>query len=417
MKKTLFFVVLFCMTLYTSSLKAQNYNEEQVPTYTLPNPLLSSNGSLVQDTHKWEKEQRPYLMSLLSEHVYGYLPTQKVKATYKLLQTNPSCLNGKATMQQVLFTFTTEQKSHQALLLVYIPNERKGRVPVFVSYNFKGNHTVSMDEEILYSPYFKQFTDPSNSQLTRGQKISRWSLPLIIESGYAVATMCYMDIYPDHKEGEAESVLTLFPSNTSKNRGQALAAWAWGSSRIADWLQKQPWVDTEKLAIMGHSRLGKAALWAGAQDTRFKVVISNNSGCGGAALSRREFGETVNKINSSFPHWFCPNFHPYGTNVNALPIDQHTLLSMMAPRYLYVASAEDDKWADPRGEYLSAYQASSVYTLYGLIGLQTPAMPKVNQPVMNNIGYHIRTGKHDVTEYDWKCYIEFCNKAFGLMEN
>lgn len=412
MRKSLIFALLLTATFYATRVIAQNYDERLVPTYTLPDLLLMRDGNTVQNTHEWEIQQRPYLMDLLAEHVYGYSPKQKIKASYRLLHKNTEALDGKATMQQVLMRFSTEEKTTEALLLVYVPNNRKGRIPVFVGYNFKGNHTVSHDEEILYSPYFKQFTDPSDSHLIRGQQVSRWSLPLIIESGYAVATMCYNDIYPDHKNGEPESILSLFKDSNGTNRGQAIAAWAWGSSRIADWLEQQPWADPHRLIVIGHSRQGKAALWAGAQDTRFKVVISNNSGCGGAALSRREFGETVAKINQSFPHWFNPNFHKYGTNVNALPVDQHTLLAMMAPRHVYVASAEEDRWADPRGEYLALYHASSVYSLYGLKGIQTPAMPSVQQPVMNHVGYHIRTGKHDVTEYDWKCYIEFCDRAF-----
>ena len=413
MKRIIPIAVTAAMAFGTPKVWAQNYDETLVPQYTLPSVLTMASGAKVQSIEEWEKTQRPYLMKLLAEHVYGFTPTQKVKATYKLLQENPNALNQKATMQQVLFTFTGNGKTVQATLLAYIPNNRKGRVPVFVGYNFKGNHTISHDKEILYSPYFERMADKTNKRLERGQQTSRWPIELIVENGYAVATMCYHDIYPDQKDGEAQSVVGLFPENTQPNRWQSIGAWAWGSSRIADWLQQQPWADATCMALMGHSRQGKAALWAGAQDTRFRVVISNNSGCGGAALSRREFGETVETINASFPHWFCPNFAKYGKNLNALPVDQHTLLAMMAPRHVYVASAKEDRWADPRGEYLAAYHATDAYTLYGLKGIVTPAMPPVHRPEMQHVGYHIREGIHDVTEYDWKCYIDFCNKAFG----
>ncbi|MGI6571902.1 MAG: alpha/beta hydrolase family protein [Fermentimonas sp.] len=415
-----------------------NYDEEKVPKYVLPELLQLQNGERVKSVEQWEKQRRPEIMELFASEVYGRTPTDRINVVYETITENPNALRGKATARQVRFTFSSENgdkdraksvsenETREAILLLYIPNKRKGKVPIFVGYNFNGNHSITHEVTVLYPPTLHLVKKLGSPEWERGNQTRRWPLEMIIDRGYAIATMCYHDIFPDNPRMKERSVIPLFTGYTTNSTGttgsdanrntsdewQALSAWAWGSSRIVDFLETREEIDSDKIAIMGHSRQGKAALWAGAQDKRFKVVISNDSGCGGAALFRREFGETIDIINNAFPHWFCGNFQKYNKREPLLPVDQHQLIALIAPRKAYVASAEEDLWADPKGEFLSAYHAGPVYRLYGLSAINSEKMPELHAPIMEDIGYHIRAGKHDVTDYDWKCYLDFADKHF-----
>ncbi|MEZ6071588.1 MAG: acetylxylan esterase [Pirellulales bacterium] len=316
--------------------------------------------------------------------------------------------------------FSNEYGDHTANLLIYLPNNVEPPVPTFLTLNFLGNHTIDDDPEVIIPSSWVRagedygVTQHRANERGRGVAKPRWPIRHILERGYGVAALYYGDIEPDHDGGFVQGVRRLFhqggQSQPAVDEWGAIAAWAWGCSRALDYFQTDDGIDHTRVAVMGHSRLGKTALWAGASDPRFALVISNNSGCGGAALSRRRYGETVSIINHNFINWFADRFNDYIDHENDLPVDQHEVMALVAPRPLYVASAVEDRWADPRGEFLAAQAASPVYELLGVAGLPADAMPEIDHPVTGTIGYHVRTGKHDVTPYDWEQYLDFADR-------
>jgi hypothetical protein len=307
-------------------------------------------------------------------------------------------------------------------LLLYLPNnvKKQGRkVPLFLGLNFFGNHTVHKDPAISITRNWipnDSMTKGRAPDMLRGIQSSSWPVEFILRHGYGLATVYCGDIVPDRNDALDLGILRWFREHEAgKPLGDswgAIGGWAWGLSRAMDYLERDTDLDSNKIVVMGHSRLGKAALWAGAQDKRFAMVISNESGCGGAALARRKLGETVAQINSSFPYWFCDNFKRYNDMEDDLPIDQHELISLIAPHPVYVASAQLDLHADPMGEFLAAKNANPVYRLLGTIGLPSEVLPAINVPVMGTIGYHIRKGRHGITLFDWAQFITFTNMHF-----
>ncbi len=421
--KAILFVMLFS-SLFISGTFAQKRNviddEAKVPEYKLPDVLTRFNGGRVKSAKVWFNKQRPEILKKFTDEVYGKVPGKLDIADVKVWETSDDAINGLAIRKQLSLFFKKGDRTLEVNVLMYLPKSQQ-KAPVFLGYNFSGNHAVYNDPNIRLTESWVN-NDPSvgiiNNQVTeqsRATASSRWPVEEIIKAGYGLVTVYYGDVDPD-KNDFSDGIEPFFyqpnQNHPKYDEWGSIAAWSWGLSRVMDYLEKDDLVDSKKVAVLGHSRLGKAALWAGATDQRFAMVISNESGCGGAALSKRIFGETVQIINTSFPHWFCGNFLKYNGNEEELPVDQHMLLALIAPRPLYVASAEDDKWADPRGEFLSAKYASAVYELLGLEGLPAKEMPEVNHPVMGTIGYHIRSGKHDLAPYDWQQYIKFADKFF-----
>lgn len=415
-------IYIFLLTCFQVSGQIEvNYDETGVPPYVLPDLLKHQNTGLSIDTPADWENHRSELLGSFRQEMYGEFPDGNIDVSF-IVNNSTKVFNESAWRKEVTINLENRitHENHDIHLLIYLPVSPTP-VPLFLGLNYYGNHTVDEDPGITIHPAWvsnnEDFDIKNNlaGEKARGVRSNRWDMSSMLKNNYGFATMHYGEIDPDYDDNFQNGIHQLLAEDVDRSKLSSISAWAWALSQAMTYLAQDPQVASEKVVVFGHSRLGKTALWAGAQDQRFAMVISNNSGCGGAALSRRKYGETVQHINSRFTHWFCDRFNHYNGNESGLPFDQHSLLSLIAPRSLYVASAAEDRWADPLGEFLSAKFACEVYNIYGKPSIWQETMPELNTPVKKGkVGYHIRTGKHDVTDYDWQQYIQFADMQFGV---
>ncbi|AJP74544.1 hypothetical protein TS85_14560 [Sphingomonas hengshuiensis] len=390
-----------------------NSDEARVGAYTLPAALVAQDGRAVTDARGWRK-RRAELLHLFEQSIYGVAPAPLRQQRY-VIDEQGAALDGLAVRRQVTILLDGRRDGPQMRVLLYLPAHATGRVPVFVGPNFHGNQAVAADPAIAITPSWVTpatgIRKGSATAQSRGIDAAEWPIEAILKAGYGVATYCTGDLYPDDENKRGDSIQPGFGTNASDPaHWGAISVWAWGLSRAYDYLATDRGVDARRVIVFGHSRYGKAALWAGARDERFAMVIANDSGEGGASLYRRDFGETIRVMNN---YWFAPRFKTYAMREDALPVDAHELIALVAPRPVYIASASEDWWSDPRGEFLAAKGADSVYRLLGAGGLDSVEMPAPDTPVRSRIGYHLRTGLHALTASDWGNFIAFADHWLG----
>ena len=398
--------------------ESQHWIQHDSVNYPIRNPLVSENGTLIKTVKQWEIIRRPELYKLFEQQMYGEVP-EGINVKFREIYASSNYLEGKASLREFEMLVNDELIPQMHILFI-IPNGIKGKIPAIMGYNGSGNWTQCTDT-LVYLMTKEEISkriipERVESTMNRSRRAtsSVTTAERVIDNGYAYITACYWELEPDNNECFAGGVRSLVSKGKplANNQWGAIAAWAWGMSRMLDCAELVQTIDVTRCAVVGHSRLGKTALWAGVTDKRFAIATSSDSGCGGASLSKRVSGESVEQINTVFPYWFCKNFHSYNGKEEELPMDQHQLLALIAPRPLYVCSAIMDAWADPLGEYLSVYYANPVYLLYDKqpMPYTKDILPPVNTPQIGDVAYHVENAGHSFSAYDWEQYLLFFDR-------
>ncbi len=374
-----------------------NVYEEKVVAPVLPELLLLADGTPVTTKALWETRRRPELLALFESEIYGVAPPKPAGLTFRVTETDSKALGGQATLKRITISFPVGGQTFSFPLTLFVPNQRAGKAPVFLLLNHRGADN----------------TDP-----TRKIRSEFWPAEYVIARGYAVAAInVAADVDPDVKSGVTTGIRHFYRTHHPKPETltwATLSAWAWSGSRAVDYFETDSAIDRARIAVIGHSRTGKTALWAGAQDTRFALTCLSGAGEGGPSLARRNFGETLGAVATNFPHWFTPKYATYANKVDTLPVDTHQLLALVAPRGYHAGEATLDLHADPRGSWLALVEAERAWALYGRTKPAPREMPLVHAPYTNGpVGYHLREGVHNLTAYNWKCFLDHADALYG----
>lgn len=412
----------------------------------LPDPLLMMNGERVTDREQWGQQRRPELKALFQHYMYGTIPPAPAHLDFTVERVDNHFFGGKATKKEVTISFDSATNAPRIHLLLVIPNTHPGEqavrppatngsaarvrnlrrprrlnrdrgFPVFVGMNPCGNHTLVTDTNVALSTSWMSKScagcvDHHATEASRGTQVDVWALEQSIDRGYAVTTFYCGDIEPD--QTNAPDGLRAWLNRSTDggtNDCSTIAAWAWGISRAVDYLVTDKQIDARRIAVTGHSRLGKAATLAAAFDERIALAVPLQAGCGGTAPSRGKTGESVKAINERFPHWFNAEFKKFNDQPDRLPFDQHCLIALIAPRPVLIGCARGDTWSNPAGQFEMLQAADPVYHLLGADGLEAKQMPETNQLIGNRLGYFIRPGNHSMTKADWKMFLDFADKV------
>ncbi len=378
----------------------------------LPDPLVMLDGTRITTKEEWFQKRRPELKALFAHYMYGNTPPAPERITSTVERVDRNALGGKATKKEVIISFGPADAPKISLLLV-VPNQ-EGPVPIFLGLNTHGNHTALDDPSIpIPTTWVPTHPDGKARETDRGIHRDVWPFDQVIARGYGLATFYSGDVAPDHP-GLQDGVFPHYrkPGETKPeaNSWGVVAAWAWGLQRAVDYLQTDPTVDRERIAVVGHSRLGKAAMVAAAYDERVALAIPHQAGCGGTAPSRGRIGESVKDINDHFPHWFDENFKKFNRRAEYIPFDQHGLVALAAPRPVFFTNAVEDWWANPKGQFEVLRAADPVYRLLGAGGLESNTMPEPGKLLDGTLGYHIRPGQHSMFREDWALFLEIADR-------
>ena len=407
--------LIFASVGYAQGPPDTNYDEAKVGNYTLPDPLLFNDGTPVRSASDWTRRRRAEVLELFATNVFGHSPAAPKKLNYEVFDTDQNALDGKAIRKQITIYFSASKDGPKEDILLYLPKEARKPVPIFLILSFSGNQTATSETSIKLGTAWDLRTRQKSQAPEASRGRGQTDTERILARGYGYATINYVDIEPDFRGGYLYGLRRLFfkPGQAEPAPGEwgAIGAWSYGLSRALDYFEKDKDVDAKRVAIVGHSRLGKTVLWAGSIDTRFAMVISSCSGEGGASLSRRNYGERVKDLvnPARYPYWFTSEYQKFAEAVDKLPVDMHELIALIAPRPVYITAGETDRWADPKGEFLAAVAAGPVFRLLGGEDLGTDQMPALDQPIMKSLAYHIHTGGHSITPFDWEQFLKYAD--------